>query len=884
MQLQWMILAMDTELIDLVRAGAAIVTASQRLSRALRDGLNRAEAQSGKQVWEAPSILPWSAFLQDLWDKAAYSRQDAPPLLLNGAQEVLIWEQAIETCPEADGLLDIAATARAARESWSTMNAWRLERFEVERDASEDTLAFLRWSDRFQAICRENRWLDGGRMPDCLSTRLASVPLPARIVFAGFDDFTAQQAAFLRALSDAGAEVTIAPAGKREPGAGRRIACADSHAELRAAAHWARELIERGAPGSIAVAVRDLQNRRAAAERIFGDTLEPGAVLPGALKRAAFNISAPPALASYALVRSALLILKLDIRRNEFSDISALLRSPYLHGAAEEHGARALLETRLRRGGIEIAAGRLQELAAHRGCPKLAALLAGWRKQRETLPAAQSPSGWARSFAALLRAAGFPGEESLGSAEYQVYERWRELLSEFSALEAVRPRMSNSEALSRLERLAGEALFQPEGSDAPVQILGHLEMAGLRFDHVWMAGFDDGAWPAPARPDPFLPLRLQRERGTPHSSPDRELAFARTVTKRLLASAPDVVVSHSVRDGDTELGPSPLIVHVPEGREAPAPAPQYADVIRQGGALDSVPDSSGPPLESAATSGGGTRIFQYQALCPFKAFVELRLGAEPLEEPAAGLNPAERGQLVHLALAEVWTELKTHARLSQATDEVISDTLRRAIQKALDEVAERRGVELPARFAAIERTRLEVLLREWLDLEEKRAPFEVVEIESQQEVAIGGIRAIVKVDRVDRVVRTGRDIIIDYKTGAQRPSGWEGDRPEEPQLPVYATAHETGVAAVLFAKVRAGELKFAGVAAEPGLVPGVKGEDLAEHMANWQRSLERLATDFRAGVATVSPKHANTCRTCSLAALCRINEADLPTSVLEGGD
>ncbi|MEZ5393002.1 MAG: hypothetical protein R2724_09040 [Bryobacterales bacterium] len=64
-----------------------------------------------------------------------------------------------------------------------------------------------------------------------------------------------------------------------------------------------------------------------------------------------------------------------------------------------------------------------------------------------------------------------------------------------------------------------------------------LESAGAEAEHLWAMGMDDESWPAPARPNPFLPIKLQRERGLPHASAEVELAFARVETQRLLEEA-----------------------------------------------------------------------------------------------------------------------------------------------------------------------------------------------------------------------------------------------------------------------------------------------------------------------------------------------------------
>ena len=87
-----------------------------------------------------------------------------------------------------------------------------------------------------------------------------------------------------------------------------------------------------------------------------------------------------------------------------------------------------------------------------------------------------------------LRAIGFPGGQTPGSAEYQTLVRWRELLAEFSALERVQGPLDLGGAYRRLARLAASTIFQPEGGDPPVQVLGLLEANGLEFDHLWITG------------------------------------------------------------------------------------------------------------------------------------------------------------------------------------------------------------------------------------------------------------------------------------------------------------------------------------------------------------------------------------------------------------
>ncbi len=868
------------EVLAEARAGATIVTASKRLARLLHERYDADAAQQGRAAWVAPGILPWSAWLGRLWEAALYSDGAGAmsvPVRIGPESERALWERIIAGSPDADALLQIPATAEASASAWELMHSWRLDRASLEAYANEDTLAFLNWAREFEAACAGAGWLDGSRLADDLAARLPGLPLPSRIVLAGFDEINPQQNDFLEACRRSGTDVRFAePAPAVAASQAVRAVFGERSEEIAAAARWARALLESGAE-SIGIVVPDLDRQRSKVERAFAQVFDPGSLS----SRPLFNISAGPPLALYPLVHAALLALELAPGANELNLVSRLLRSPFFGGAEVEWTGRAALDRRLRRfSGTAVSVARVERLCARSDCPVLAKVLAAWRRERGSAPVQQPPADWARTFSTLLAKLGWPGQRALSSDDYQTAQEWRELLSEFASLETVLPAMTYGEAFSRLRRMAGKRMFQPETGPAPVQILGILETAGLGFEHLWITGLDDESWPGPPKPAAFLPIALQRVRQIPHSSPERELAFARRITERLLGKAGDVVVSHCRRESDRELGPSPLIRDVPEGDLAIPEYASYLEVVRGASLVESLDDHTAPPVEGTAATGG-TRVFQYQARCPFRAFAALRLGAEPLDAPTPGLSAAERGTLAHHALAQIWRELETHARLCQTSASELEGVIRTAVRSALQALSERRGDPLPERFAQLEEQRLACILGEWIEAEKRRQPFTVVESEGERYVTAGGVCCKVKVDRVDRL-DDGRDVIIDYKTGRPTLRSWTGERPDEPQLPLYAVTHEGPVAAVVFAQIKTGELGFKGYADGENIVPGAEPRDMAVELAEWRRVLDRLGADFRAGVASVNPKDANACRRCSLLALCRFGEAETPTSAFDG--
>jgi len=156
----------------------------------------------------------------------------------------------------------------------------------------------------------------------------------------------------------------------------------------------------------------------------------------------------------------------------------------------------------------------------------------GWCKRVRRGRPTKRPAQWSRGFSAELTALGWPGERVLDSTEYQ---RWKHGRMPFPTSPG---RISSPAAWTGLGRfrccggIAGETMFQPQGGEAPVQVLGVLEASGLQFDHLWVMGLHDEAWPGPPAPNPFCRSGCSANAGIPRCSPERELAFARLITDR----------------------------------------------------------------------------------------------------------------------------------------------------------------------------------------------------------------------------------------------------------------------------------------------------------------------------------------------------------------
>ena len=373
----------------------------------------------------------------------------------------------------------------------------------------------------------------------------------------------------------------------------------------------------------------------------------------------------------------------------------------------------------------------------------------------------------------------------------------------------------------------------------------------------------------------------------PHINQARELMVANRITERLSRSAAEVVFSYPQQNAEEQLRPGPLIMHFPEKQEQELGLWQgsnWRDRVRESSQLEQVSADTAPPM-SQQQALGGSAIFKHQSLCPFRAFAEHRLGARPMDSIHSGLDAMQRGNLLHKVLELFWQQMKNQKQLLGTDQKRLEEIVREKVEAAIEIHKSKQPQLFHNRFRSVETNRLFGLTMQWLAIEKKRSSFTVRSFEKEVNTIVNGVGVHLWIDRIDEL-DDGRKVIIDYKTGKVSPGDWFGERPSDPQLPLYSTVEGGDIAAILFGQIRAGDLAYKGVVQEldmiPGLPPAKGSRMLREAMQNWpaalddwKQEIERLAKGFSDGDASVDPKKGTvTCVSsyCQLAALCRINE------------
>ncbi|MDO8427209.1 MAG: PD-(D/E)XK nuclease family protein [Deltaproteobacteria bacterium] len=860
--------------ISVISRGVPVLTVNARLSRYLQSEFDVRMKASGLSSWMTPLILPLNAWLSALWEE---HMPDEP--LLNGARAQALWERIVsddKELPEA-GLYSSGA-AGMAFEAYRLIKEYGVKLPE-EIYLTNEAKALKRWIKAYEHEVKRLGFADRFSLPQKIAVLIKArrIPVPKEVALAGFDELTPSVASIIASLKGSGVKASFWPEGEGAKGKVSVRAYGDEAEEVIQAARWVRGLPEGSKAGII---VPELNRYREIIKREFSAELDPASVLPSSGKKAIFNISLGSSLYDEPLVRSALEILSIGGGREDIDKLASAFRPPFFLNE-RDYFTFSRLDLELREDNcLRISLYEIKKRAGFGA--DLNKRLELWLKGLKESGKKALPGFWAHNLSKFLKDLGWLSPVKLNSAEFQALKAWNSLLEGFAALDDILGKISRSEAVSRLRGMARDAMHQPETPECRVQVLGLLESAGLFFDYIWLLGCHEFAVPAQPSPNPFIPIFLQKEYRLPRSSHDRELWFAKEALARIMASAPHIEVSFPMRADEKELKASPLF----KGCEATSPnvkeTSRLKDAVHAEFSLEEIEEGDRIPVtpEEKKSIRGGTSIIKNQSICPFKAFATHRLNAGGIAVPELGLSYAKRGTILHTAMKLFWEKAEGSKKLREMIGAGEMDGYIKGIAgKAL------KGIDLyplSEEFIAIERERLEALIKDWVALELERGPFRVKVTELEKKIDAGGLIITGRIDRVDED-ESGREIVIDYKTGDVK-ADWLSERPEEPQLFIYSVTGKYD--AISFARVAPGECRFVGVS-RSDLLPGVKGVEGNEDkfkgmewerlMDFWRSVIEGLGRDFIEGVCAIDPaqtKNQPPCGRCGLTTLCRIDEIE----------
>lgn len=845
-----------TDIHQVLAKADVIITPTKRLARFVEAYWY--QQQEGQIFYRKPieSLENW---LYQLWQQICLQQTD-PPALLNRLQQQYIWSSYLEQfSPQT--LLNQQATLQGLLQAWRLVNEWKLTHQTIRQQAfNQDQQLFTDIMHAYQQWCDQYHWIDHEQLAPWIEQHITYNTIQQHnIVLLDFNYTTLAPIyhALLNQLQNLGVKVNCYQRIKH-PSHFYYCETQDPQQEIQKALNWLKQQVDHHPKGHFLWIIPNLRSQRKQIHRYLKQTLAES-------KGYKLNLGGSQPLASIPIIQTALNVIQLKQKPLQRYTIEYLLNSPYIASQAQYPSEYALLRQKIT---TELPPTIYQYQWNNfllNSSSSIEQLL--YQIHLYSKPETATPIEWAQFFHQLTQMMGWPGVRSLDSHEYQALNTWQQVLDELCQLNCIAENSwSWDEAVKWLHHIAQQKPYQPQSPDhVQVDCLEPMEAVGLHYDGVWIMDCHQFAWPQSSYMTPFLPFNLQRHHDLPHARVEREQRFYSILIQQLLALSSTIHLSYAhYPNDDYECHLSALWAnHQPNYWQ---PSPINDSFIDQNN-LESLLDLNAPQVNDPTTINGGSALLQAQALCPFKAWAQFRLNAQPIETQGYLLNNKDKGILLHKALEYLWQHWHDQHDLLK-TEPAEIDKL---IQQALHQASKYFRTIFPQQLLNPEIERQYTLIKKWLNYEKERPYFQVKALEYKTQLTINQLAIKLKIDRIDQDDQ-GRLLLIDYKTGQPTPSKWQGDRPEEPQMPLYVLSQACHpISSLAYGVINAKEIRFKGWSSEKQL-PHCKepAYSWAELQAYWQQHLNKLAQQFLQGQAHLDPKHGKaTCQYCHLTSFCR---------------
>lgn len=354
----------------------------------------------------------------------------------------------------------------------------------------------------------------------------------------------------------------------------------------------------------------------------------------------------------------------------------------------------------------------------------------------------------------------------------------------------LQPEVDCTTALRMVLTYAGGLRTPDEPRNGQVEMLGWLELHLDTAPALIVVGVNDGAIPQAVTADPFLPDLLRSALGVlcnrRRYARDAYLLEAIRASRqhctfiagRTTADGEPLTPSRLLLAGDRETLPRRVLrlCDASKSRRWPLPRGAPPSGSKSGFAIP-VPDGEVPDISVMAVTE-----FSWYLRCPYRYWLKYIKRLKPIDDSAVELDAMQFGILGH----EVLQIFGQDEQIADGTDaKVIANFL----DETLDSVARDRFGSNPLPAIRIQLARMRARLHAFARLQSRRRrdgwkieyceytfPEETfLEVPGQDKMRIRGT-----IDRLDRNIRDGTWMIIDYKTGE---SGRDPERTHRKRVP-----------------------------------------------------------------------------------------------------
>ena len=879
------------EWLENISQDLVVIVPTRGLQHSLSKQYAEAQIAVGKSAWHTPQIIVWDDYIERLWQANKHALPSAY-VRLNNTQALLVWQQIITQAKKDNSdflLLNEQQTANVAQRSWQLAHKWRIPLNDLASRDDLDSAAFASWCTAYTKRLETNHWLDSAQLEKLIVDQTATLKaLPAAIMFAYFDLTTASQQKHIQVCEQRNISIShcssIASNQVKQQQV-QYISYAHEQQELRTVLQRAKELIEAEPESRIGIIIPNLSENRSRIEQlarsIFYPNLSP---LDCQQTDLVYRFSLGQTLSKIPYIHSMLIALKLLKKSFSYQSLQAFLLSEWWSLKEQQNTAAAdliRLERAIKkRRSSWLTWQDLQTISLEK-LPE-ATYLSDFFQELDTFQQTlfsteqnlHSTREWSAIFSDWLVLMGW-SENELDSWHFQAHESWLETIQLFVSHDLVQGEIGLSRALRTLNGLCKDKVYMRQAKDEPILISGVLEGVGQAVDYLFVTGMHE-AYPSPMAKDPFISQFALAEQGFPFAKNDTEFAYEHNKLASLFAGGQQIEVSYARQNNAGEYGVTALL-RAEQFSEANCFSSEFVSAK-----LVEYSDTIGLACLHSANIQGGSRVFENQSHCPFKAYIEHRILRQTEDEPEFGLDARDAGTIVHDILENIWRELQSFSALNRMEETHLLLLIERHVEHYIDAPNSKFQYDRK-HLLNLEKPRLKELLMEWFTLEKDQriAPYTVMAVEKRIQSEFGGIPITLVIDRIDRTDQ-GDCLIIDYKTGQAEISDWNGVRPKSPQMPLYALALEQqanySIKGIGFGKLKTNDCALKGFTELDNIGASFKTNlsrdktPWAEQLQEWHANLSDLAQEFLDGHALVNPSKANPCQYCDLSSVCRVHQ------------
>ncbi|HEY2243584.1 MAG TPA: double-strand break repair protein AddB, partial [Xanthobacteraceae bacterium] len=313
--------------------------------------------------------------------------------------------------------------------------------------------------------------------------------------------------------------------------------------------------------------------------------------------------------------------------------------------------------------------------------------------------------------------------------------------------------------------LMGKFVRQATGTGAQVRILGLLEARLTESDRVVLGGLVEGKWPPETNSDAWLSRRMRLALGL--DLPERRIGLSAHDFAQLV-NAREVVLSRAAKIGGAPAMPSRFIQRLAaltgeRWNEVVTRGHRYLSWARQLDRPERIAAAAQPapkPPRAARPKSLSVTEIEDWLRDPYTIYAKHVLRLRPLDPVDTEPGAAERGSIIHTAIAEF---TQTYVKELPADSVGALIALGEPRFAALEDFPEARAFWWP-RFA-----RIAHWFARWET--QRRASIAALAAETHGKIEIALSDGTFKLrgiaDRIE-LCRDGRYVILDYKTGAAR--------------------------------------------------------------------------------------------------------------------